>query len=118
MVYQVVLTEPAARDFLEIMAWSAAQFGDVAADRYEVLIGQALMDLGGDPFRPGARQRDELPTGIFTYHLAASRERVTGDQVKAPRHFVMYRIAPPLVQVLRLLHDSRDLAQHLPDVFT
>jgi len=53
--------------------WSAAQFGDAAADRYEALIGQALIDLGDDPFRPGARQRDELSAGIYTYHLAASR---------------------------------------------
>lgn len=118
LAYQVVLAASADHDFLEIMAWSAAQFGNAAADRYQALIGQALTGLGDDPFRHGARRRNELPAGIFTYHLAASRERVTGDRVKAPRHFVMYRTDPLLVQVLRFLHDSRDLAKHLPEVFT
>lgn len=91
-LYEVILAAPADRDFIEIMAWSVEQFGAAAADRYETLIGRALTDVGEDPFRPGARLRPELPEGIYIYHLASSRDRVSGDRVKAPRHFLLYRI--------------------------
>ena len=115
-VYEVILAAPADRDFLEIMDWSLEHFGADAADRYESLIAQALADVGEDPFRPGAVKRSELPEGVYTYHLASSRERVTGDRVHTPRHFVMYRLVGLRVEVLRLLHDSRDLARHVPEV--
>ena len=113
--YEVILAAPADRDFLEIMQWSAEHFGAAAADRYETLISQVLTDVGEDPFRPGARERPDLPEGISTYHLASSRERVLGDRVKAPRHFMVYRVVGPRVEVLRILHDSRDVAKHLPE---
>jgi toxin ParE1/3/4 len=96
------------------MDWSAGRFGAAAADRYETLIGQALTDLGEDPLRAGVRQRAELPADIYIYHLAASRERVAGDRVGTPRHMLLYRVSAARVEVLRILHDSRDLARHLP----
>ena len=97
------------------MEWSAERFGAAAADRYETLIRQALTDVSENPFRPGARQWPELPPGTYTYHLASSRDRVPGDRVKAPRHFLLYRILSFRVEVLRILHDSRDLERHLPE---
>ena len=112
--FVVSLASTADRDFLDIMDWSAEHFGANAANRYEALIGQALIDLGNDPFRRGAKQRPELPEEVFVYHLGGSRDRVAGDRVKAPRHFLLYRIDGSHVEVLRILHDSRDLAQHLP----
>ncbi len=114
--YEVALAAPADRDFLEIMSWSAEHFGAAAADRYEALIGQAIADIGEDPFRPSAGKRPELPDGLFAYHLSASRDRVAGGRVHTPRHFVLYRIFGSRVEVLRLLHDSRDLARHVPEV--
>ena len=115
--YEVSLAATADSDFIEIMDWSADQFGPPAADRYEVLIGQALIDLSDDPFRAGAKQRPELPKGFYIYHLASSRDRVAaGNRVKTPRHFLLYRVVSVSVEVLRILHDSRDLAQHMPPI--
>ena len=55
-----------------------------------------------------------MPQGIYTYHLASSREHVrAAGGVKTPRHFLLYRAAAARVEVLRILHDSCDLAQHL-----
>ncbi len=113
--FEVVLAAPADRDFIEVMAWSVERFGAAAADRYETLIRRALTDLGEDPFRPGATQRPDLPQGIYTYHLARSRDRVSGDRVKAPRHFLLYRVLSFRIEILRILHDSRDLERHLPE---
>ncbi|MGC9199071.1 MAG: type II toxin-antitoxin system RelE/ParE family toxin [Acidobacteriaceae bacterium] len=112
--FVVWLASTADRDFLDILDWSAEHFGADAANRYEALIGEALIDLGDDPFRSGAKQHPELPQEMFLYPLAGSRGRAAGDRVKAPRHFLLYRIETGRVEVLRILQDSRDLAQHAP----
>lgn len=109
------LSPQAEVDFDDILRWSRKQFGADAALRYAELIIQALRDLEADPARLGARPRDELPTGVCAYHLTMSRDHVAGDRVKAPRHFVLYRTTEQEISVLRILHDSRDLARHLPD---
>gem|GEM_PF-5368892 len=49
------------------------------------------------------------------YHLAFSRNRVTANAVKTPRHFVLYRFVGSVVEFARILQDSRDLALHLPE---
>ncbi len=104
------------RDIQEIVAWSEEQFGALAADRYGLLIRQALRDVLEEPTRPGAKARPDLAPHAYTYHLMFSRERVAGERVKAPRHFVLYRHIEEKVEFARLLHDSRDLARHVPAV--
>lgn len=102
------------RDIRDIIVWSQDHFGTAAADRYSVLIRQALRDVHQDPVRPGVKARPELAPKAHTYHLAFSRDRVYGEPVKTPRHFLLYRFSKDVVEFARLLHDSRDLAHHLP----
>ena len=102
------------RDIQEIVAWSEDRFGALAADRYGLLIRQALRDVLEEPTRPGAKTRPDLAPHAYVYHLMFSRERVVGEQVKAPRHFVLYRHIGENVEFARLLHDSRDLGRHIP----
>jgi toxin ParE1/3/4 len=86
-----------------------------AALRYAELVVQALRGLEADPDRPAARTLPKLQPGLLLYQLASSRERVTGQRAKTPRHFILYRQrADAVLEVLRILHDSRDLARHLP----
>jgi len=103
-------------DIQEIVAWSEEQFGALAADRYGLLIRQALRDVLEKPTRSGAKARPDLAPHAYVYHLMFSRERVAGERVKAPRHFVLYRHIDEKVEFARLLHDSRDLARHVPPV--
>ncbi len=105
------------RDIRETDAWSEEQFGVPAADRYGLLIRQALRDLLEDPTRPGTMARPDLAPHTYIYHLMFSRKRVAGERVKAPRHFVLYRHIEEKVEFARLLHDSRDLARHVPSAF-
>jgi toxin ParE1/3/4 len=114
--FKVLVTGPARRDIAAIIRWSFSEFGEAAAHRYEALILQALRDLASDPERPGSKERPEIMApGTRTYHLSLSRSRMAGKRVKAPRHFLFYRsIAPGVIEIVRVLHDSRDLAQHLP----
>jgi toxin ParE1/3/4 len=112
------LSGPALEDIATILAESAARFGDVASERYERLIATALVDLADDPERPGSRAVPELADGARIYHLRGSRRRAGAGAVGAPRHFVLYRaLAPGLIGVARLLHDSMDLPAHATDDF-
>ncbi len=54
----------------------------------------------------GARQREDIGPGIRTLHVARKGRK--------GRHLVVFRVASPpneqVIDVLRLLHDSMDLA--------
>lgn len=114
--YEVRVSAPALEDISDIWGWTVEHFGTAAALRYEGLIEQAIADLADDPERPAAKHRPELLPGLWSYHLAASRTRVEGDRVRqAPRHFVLFRyLQPGVIEIVRVLHDSRDLSRHVP----
>jgi toxin ParE1/3/4 len=113
--YEVRITASAFADIGDIWTWTVEQFGHSAALRYETLIDQAIADLAEDPTRPAAKERPDLLPGVWLYHLAFSRTHVPDDQaVKAPRHFILFRhVQPGIIEIIRILHDSRDLARHL-----
>ena len=105
------------QDIEAILAWSHEQFGERIRFRYEELLTQAILDLADDPRRVGAQERPELTDGAFTYHLRHSRDHVSRSigRIHKPRHFLLYRIAlGDRLEIARVLHDSMDLAQHLP----
>jgi toxin ParE1/3/4 len=113
-----VRLSPSARsDIREALVWSREHFGEGAAARYQKLIQRAIADIARNPDRPGARERPELAPGIRTYHLFFSRERAGGRRaaVKQPRHFLVYRPGQNWIDVVRVLHDVRDLARHVPE---
>jgi toxin ParE1/3/4 len=100
------------------MVWSLREFGERAALRSDTLIRQALKDIAEDPERPGSKERPEMMVaGARTYHLAFSCGRIKGTAVKTPRHFLLYRRSGEIIEVGRILHDSRDLARHLPGAY-
>jgi toxin ParE1/3/4 len=106
-------------DISDIWDWTVDRFGIAAAQRYEALIEQAIADLAADPQRPGVKQRSDLLPGLWLYHLDSSRTHVAdGQMVKSPRHFLIFRhlredVIEDMIEVVRVLHDSRDLARHL-----
>ena len=110
------LTGPALRDIDAILKRSRREFGIDASRRYRALIRRALLDIEADHVRPGSLERPEIMIeGARTFHISLSRDRVAGVRVKDPRHFLLYRQRPDgVVEVARILHDSADLARHLP----
>jgi toxin ParE1/3/4 len=113
---QFHVTGHARRDIATIVKRSLQEFGEAASLRYSALIRQALLDIEADPERPGSREcPDIMIDGARTYHLEFSRSRVSGSRVKDPRHFLLYRRRKDgVIEVARILHDSRDLQRHLP----
>ena len=110
------LTGPAERDIAELLDWSGDNFGPAARRRYEALVAAALGDIAQDWQRIGSVQREDLGAGRRVYHLRHSRhrDRATTGIVQAPRHIVVYRLtSSDIVTILRVLHDSMDLARHL-----
>jgi toxin ParE1/3/4 len=116
-VLGVRIAGPARRDAAAILARSRKEFGEAAADRYAALIAQALRDIGDDPECPGSIERHNIAAkGTRTSHLWFSRSRVSVPSVATPRHFLLYRcLDDGVIEVGRILHDSRDLQRHLPE---
>lgn len=119
-MWRVVIAPAAEADIKEILHWTIANLGDLAAKRYRTLIIQALDDLGSDPMRRGSTVRQELSSVARTYHLSHSRKNVRPREwiVKSPRHFLVYRLGEAsIVEVGRVLHDSMDVVRHVTDDF-
>ena len=110
--------EAAQADVINILAWTHEEFGEVARVRCEALIVAALRDVAAQPERPGSIARPELEAGVRSWHLKLSRDRAApaAEQVRRPRHFLVYRCESALLVVGRVLHDAMELERHLaPD---
>jgi toxin ParE1/3/4 len=113
---RVVLSPAAQSDIREALLWSRQRFGERAAIRYRELLKQAIHDIATDPNRPGSQERHELAGGVRAYHLLFSRGRAKNElgSVGKPRHFLVYRHRDHAIDLIRVLHDARDLKRHIP----
>ena len=107
-VWAVRLAEKAEHDLLDALVWTTDQFGALQADDYLETLTLALEALTDGPNIVGSKVRDDIGLGIRTLHVAR--------QGRKGRHLVVFRFADgQVIDVIRLLHDSMDLAKHLPD---
>ncbi len=107
LVWRVRLVEQAERDLIGIIVWTDDNFGARQAMAYAEALSLAIEALHDGPEIFGTTAREEIGLGIRTLHVAR--------QGRKGRHFVVFRTAPEqTIDVLRLLHDSMDLARHLP----
>lgn len=115
----VVISTAAELDIEAILYWAEKHFGRHARHRYEALLTQAIADLAENPTRTGSHDRPEVAPAARTYHLIHSRRQVPRavGRVKKPRHFILFREGGGHLQVSRVLHDSMDLAEHVPEDF-
>ena len=106
--WQIRLSAAAQADILNILHWTSERFGDVQAQRYAVTLNRAIRDLDAGPDAPGVRRRDDLAPGLMTLHVTRRGRR--------GRHLVVFQVVrradPPVIEVVRLLHDSMDLSRH------
>jgi toxin ParE1/3/4 len=112
---------PAAEQDMEaVLRWTHDEWGEQARLRYEALLVRAIIDAATNPDLPGSTRRPEIAASARTYHLMHSRNHVATktSRVKRPRHFLLYRTRPDgIVEIGRVLHESMDIAKHLPDEF-
>ena len=108
------ITHPARADLTDIRRYIIDRYGRAVADAYDALLKQAIRDVWEDPYRPGSQERLDIGANIRSYHSALSRER-SASKIKSPRHFILYFLPhDDEVAISRVLHDSRDLARHIP----
>jgi toxin ParE1/3/4 len=115
-----VISPAAQRDIESILVWTQERFGLQGRLRYEALLLRAILDVVDDPQRSGSRARPDIAPAVRTYHLFFSRSRVSAavGKVRRPRHFLLYRTNNKgQVEIGRILHDSMDLAKHLPEEY-
>lgn len=113
--YKLIRSAPAESDIAAIRDYTVKTYGREVAKAYNALLRQAFKDIRDDPFRPGSKDRPEIGDGVRSYHISLSRDRA-GSQIKTPRHLILYyQFKDDEIAVSRVLHDSRDLARHLPD---
>lgn len=94
----VRLTHQAELDVLDIIKWTAEQFGELQADQYLETISLALDVLANGPETPGVKNRNELGPDICTLHIARHGRKAS--------HFVVFRVSEAQVlDILRILHD-------------
>lgn len=106
--WRIRLGGVAERDFLDIVAWTVEHFGPRQAATYRATLLAAIKALENGPELLGGKSREDIGEGIRTLHIARSGRK--------GRHFILYRTdGEAIVEVVRILHDSMDLARHLPD---
>ena len=105
--WRVWLTQGAERDFYSILHWTTKQFGKRQARVYETTLRSALKVLVIGPGAVGSQTRPDLGSDVSSLHVARNGRN--------GRHLVVYRTheEAKMVEVLRILHDSMDLARHL-----
>lgn len=102
---RIVWSPRAKHDILVVLRFTKERWGVSQAREYSALIREALRAIGADPAR--GKARDDIVPGVFTYYI--------GQRGRPARHIVFYRIrSKETVEIIRLLHDAMDFAQHLP----
>ena len=107
--WRIRLTAAAETDFQNILRWTSEHFGERQAHVYADTLTVALEALTEGPRIAGSRERNDIGEGCMVLHVARSGRK--------GRHFVLYRAdsqtETPVIDVLRLLHDSMDLPRHV-----
>ena len=116
---EVVIAPKARSDVASILAWTEENFGPQTLKRYGKLIATAIEQVAENPELAGSTQRPEVAEHCRTYHLFFSRKSAgrTGNRIRQPRHFLLYRVTESSVEIGRVLHDSMDLQAHLPEEY-
>ena len=113
-IWTVRVSAAAEADYRNILRWTMDNFGATQARTYSATLSQALQALHAGPAIIGAKVRGEIGNNIWTLHVARNKRK--------GRHFIMFRVnrsqGRNVIDVLRLLHDSMDVARHVPTVPT
>ena len=108
LAWHIHLADQAEQDLLDVIRWTNENFVTRQAKQYAETIALAIEALHDGPEILGAKLRNDIAEGIHTLHVTR--------QGRKGRHFIAFSVSEGhIINVLRLLHDSMDLAKHLPE---
>jgi toxin ParE1/3/4 len=113
----LIISPKARSDISAVLAWTRENFGALTMERYERLIKIAVEAIAANPEVAESEPRPEIARNCRTYHLFHSRKKAgtRGERIREPRHFLLYRVTEAgVVEIGRVLHDSMEIARHLP----
>jgi toxin ParE1/3/4 len=84
------LTSLADADIRDVLAHTFQKFGERQFEVYWQLIDEAARMIGEDPLRPSSKRREELGSGVRSFHLEVAAGR------KGAASHILYYIAAPL----------------------
>ncbi|HEX3486345.1 MAG TPA: type II toxin-antitoxin system RelE/ParE family toxin [Micropepsaceae bacterium] len=108
--WPVHLSEAAKADYRNILDWTAEQFGEAQHDIYAQVLDEAIAALMNGPDTRGVVPRADIAPGLLCLRVARQGHRGRHLLVCRARH----RNHEEIIEILRILHDSMDLARHLP----
>jgi toxin ParE1/3/4 len=105
--WKVNLSAAAERDLFSTLQWTGQTFGAKQALVYEETIALAVTALSAGPELSDSRKRDDIRPGVRVLHIARRGRK--------GRHLlVYYAVVDDEIVIVRILHDSMDLARHVP----
>jgi hypothetical protein len=79
-----------------------------------LLLDAALMSVRKDLDGPGAFNHPDGPTWLRLYALRSSRRQVAArDRIARPRHVLIYRFDPEVVDFLAVLDQQMDMSRRV-----
>jgi len=107
--WTIRIATAAEEDFQRILEWTVEHFGRRQAKAYAVTVSQAIQALSQGPTTPRLKPRPDIFRDVAVLHVARGGRK--------GRHFIVVRLRnrAKLVEVLRILHDSMDLARHIEE---
>jgi toxin ParE1/3/4 len=113
------LARPAQIDLANILATSAERWGTDGRQRYAAVLAHAMRQVADEPEGPLTKKRNELRSGIRSFHLRYARPSPDAGSVRRPVHVLYYRVAQEgVIEIVRVLHERMDPSRHLDELPT
>lgn len=108
------ISPQACTDIADTLRFTQVRLGESVRNRYQDLLQTTFHSIAKQPTLPGSKMRDELSPGLRSLHLSFNVLQKTDGRVIRPRHIVFYRAGTDqVIEILRVLHDAMEVAQHL-----
>jgi toxin ParE1/3/4 len=110
------LARPAQVDLAGILATSAGRWSADGGQRDAAVLAAAMRQVAADPDGPLTRTRQDLRSGIRSFHVRHARRSAGAGTVRRPGHILYYRaVEDGVIEILRVLHERMDPSRHLDD---
>lgn len=110
----VRISPQACVDIADTLRFTEVRLGESVRNRYQDLLQTTFHSIAEQPTLPASMMRDELSPGLRSLHLSFNVMKVADGRLLRPRHIVFYRTGTDqAVEILRILHDAMEVAQHL-----